>query len=256
MRQEFTSLRGRIQALLIRTATLAMLGLSVGSVPLLAQDREEPQTVIRGRVVDNAGAPVPAALVGIALSNQAVMADSAGRFLLPVGRLGRYRIAVEQLGYAPAEVVGEAEDLGSPLVIAIERDPILLRGLEVTVDRLERRRRFYPGIVRVVSQDELALSSAATAYDVLRRNVPTLRPCVNQIWNECVMRRGSVQPLAVCIDERPAWGGRDELEAYAAEELYLVEVYDMGRAVRLYTRWYVDTMMKRPRPLVPIEFGC
>ena len=150
----------------------------------------------------------------------------------------------------------EAEDVDRPLIIAIERDPILLQGLEVTVDRLERRRRFYPGLVRVVSQDDLALSAANTAYDIVRRNVPTLRPCVNQVWNECVMRRGSVQPLVVCIDERPAWGGRDELEAYAAEELYMVEFYDMGRAVRLYTRWYVDTMMKRPRALVPIEFGC
>lgn len=245
---------------LVPLLSLGLVSLAAGASPLSAQERprsaNDPETVIRGRIVDNAGAPVPAALVGIALSNQAVMADSAGRFALPVRRPARYRIAVEQLGYTPTEVLVEAEDLGTPLVIVIERDPILLRGLEVTVDRLERRRRFYPGIVRVVGQEDLALTAALTAYDVLRRNVPNLRPCVNQIWRDCVMRRGTVQPLVVCIDERPAWGGRDELETYTAEELYLVEVYDMGRAVRLYTRWYVDTQMKRPRALVPIEFGC
>ncbi len=228
--------------------------------PVTGQDtrgaEERADVVIRGRVVDGAGLPIPAALVGVALSNQAVMADSVGRFALPVGRPGRYRLAVEQLGYSPTEVWVEPEDIHRPLIIALARDPILLEGLEVAVDRLERRRRFYPGIVRVVEQGELAATAANTAYDVLRRTIPSLRPCINQVWSECVVRRGSVQPLTLCIDERPAWGGRDELETYTAAELYLVEVYDMGRAARLYTRWYVDNMMKRPRPLVPIAFGC
>lgn len=243
-----------------RGAALGLLALSLSVGSAQAQDpppREETRdAVIRGQVVDRTGAPVPAALVGIALSDQAVMADTAGRFFLPVGRPGRYRIAVEQLGYAPAEVWVEPEDIDRPIVIAIERDPILLEGLEVTVDRMERRRRFYPGLVRVVSQDDLALSAANTAYDVLRRYVSNLRPCVNDVRSDCILRRGTVQPLVVCLDERPAWGGRDELETYTAEELYLVEVYDMGRAVRMYTRWYMDTMMKRPKALVPIEFGC
>lgn len=225
-----------------------------GQAPPDAADRAD--VVIRGRIVDGTGMPVPAALVGLALSDQAVMADSVGRFALPVGRPGRYRLAVEQLGYSPTEVWVEPEDIDRPLIIAIARDPILLEGLEVTVDRLERRRRFYAGIVRVLDQGELAATAANTAYDVLRRHIPSLRPCSNQLWSECVVRRGSVQPLTLCIDERPAWGGRDELETYTAAELYLVEVYDMGRAVRLYTRWYVDNMMRRPRTLVPIAFGC
>ena len=225
-----------------------------GQAPPGADDR--PDVVIRGRVVDGAGTPIPAALVGLALSNQAVMADSVGRFALPVGRPGRYRLAVEQLGYRATEVWVEPDDVDRPLIIALARDPILLEGLEVTVDRLERRRRHYSGIVRVVDQRELAATSANTAYDVLRRTIPSLRPCPNELWNECVVRRGSVQPLTLCIDERPAWGGRDELEAYTAAELYLVEVYDMGRAARVYTRWYVDNMMRKPRALVPISFGC
>ena len=73
-----------------RAVTLTVLGLAAGSAALQAQtgsDADE-ETVIRGRVVDNTGAPVPTALVGIALSNRAVMADSAGRFALPVGPAG------------------------------------------------------------------------------------------------------------------------------------------------------------------------
>ena len=243
---------GQVMALVV----LAFLPATAVQAQDPPDSEEEREAVIHGQVVDRTGAPVPAALVGIALSDRAVMADTAGRFALPVGRPGRYRVAVEQLGYSPAEVWVEREDIDRPLVIVIERDPILLEGLEVTVDRLERRRRFYPGLVQVVSQDDLAVSAANTAYDVLRRNIPNLRPCANQIRNDCILRRGTVEPLVVCLDERPAWGGRDELETYTAEELYLVEVYDRGRAVRMYTRWYVDTMMKRPKALVPIEFGC
>ena len=232
------------------------LGVLVLLPPPVFGQQEGIERAIRGQVVDGSGAPIHLAMVGLAQSNQAVATDAEGRFLLPVPPGFRYRVAAEQLGYHPTEVWIAAEDIEHPLVITLEPDPIALRGLEVTVDRLERRRRRYAGFVRVVDREALGLASATTAYEVIRRHAPGLRPCLGDPYNDCVMRRGSISPVRICIDERPAWGGRDELEAYRPEELYMVEVYDWGRAVRVYTNWYVDKVMKKPQPIVPIEFGC
>lgn len=236
-------------------ALATTLALAVAA-PLALAGQDRTETVLRGTVVDTDGMPLSLALVGLVRSDHAVATDSLGRFALPVGPAIGYRLAVEQLGYHDAEVWIEAEDARTPLTIPLERDPIALEGLEVAVDRFERRRNFYPGIVRVVDREELAFSAASTAYDVVRRNAPSLSPCPGNLYEVCALRRGSRQQVLVCIDERRAFGGRDELEHYRPEELYMVEVYEFGRAVRLYTRWYVDRVMKSPRPLVPIEFGC
>lgn len=242
---------GRVARTLAWTLALSVLAPS----GVAAQD-DRPETVLRGQVMDVDGMPLPLALVGLSRSNEAVMTDSLGRFALPVGPAVGYRLAVEQLGYHDTEVWVEAEDADLPLMIVLRRDPIALEGLQVTVDRFERRRNFYSGIVRVVDQKDLAFTAATSAYDIVRRNAPMMRPCSGSIWRDCVMRRGQLTEMLICVDERRAYGGRDELELYQPEELYMVEVYDFGRAVRLYTRWYVDKVMKNPRPVVPVEFGC
>jgi len=232
------------------------LALSVVTPMAVAGQDDRPATVLRGQIVDTDGMPLSLALVGLSRSNEAVTTDSLGRFALPVGPAVGYRLAVEQLGYHNTEVWVEAEDASLPLRIVLRRDPIALEGLQVTVDRFERRRNFYSGIVRVVEQDDLAFTAATSAYDVVRRHAPMMRPCSGSLWRDCVMRRGQLTEMLICVDERRAYGGRDELELYQPEELYMIEVYDFGRAVRLYTRWYVDRVMKNPRPVVPVEFGC
>jgi len=222
-----------------------------------ARQSEEPkETTLIGRVVDDQGFPIEMALVGLTRSNQGVMSDEAGRFALKVGPQYTYRVSAEQIGYESAEVVVEAADIDRPVTIRLLRDPLALAGLEVTVERFERRRRFFPGTIRVVDQEMLARTAATNARDVIRQHAPLMRPCLHDAYQDCVLRRGSVAPMAICIDERRAFGARDELELYSPEELYMVEVYDRGRAVRVYTRWFVERMVEKPRNLVPIEFGC
>lgn len=66
-----------------------------------------------------------------------------------------------------------------------------------------------------------------------------------------MVRRGRVQPVRVIIDEVPVvFGGLDWLRSYDAGEIYLMEVYDLGRAIRVLTRWAVD---ERPEQLAALR---
>ena len=224
--------------------------------PAAAQEIAQDERSIVGQVLDDDGLPVPLAIVGLTESDRAVMTDSVGRFALPVGPRSQYRVTAEQLGYVSEEVVIPAGDIERPVVISMLKDPVALAGLEVTVDRFERRRRFYAGTVHVVGQQDLARFVAGTARDVIRNNSPFVRTCSDNPYQDCVLRRGQLSPMTVCLDERPVFGGSDELELYAPQELYMVELYDWGRSARVYTRWFVERMTHAPRNLPPHEFGC
>ncbi|MGI9627217.1 MAG: carboxypeptidase regulatory-like domain-containing protein [Longimicrobiales bacterium] len=241
---------------LTRTVLFAALS-SLTLTPAAAGQEDAPdERTILGQVVDDEGLPVPLAIVGLTRSDRAVMTDSVGRFALPVGPRSQYRITAEQLGYLSGEILVPAADIGESVVINIERDPVALAGLEVTVDRFERRRRFYAGTVHVVDQQDLARFVAGTARDVIRTNSPFVRTCSDDPYKDCILRRGQLSPMTICLDERPLFGGSDELELYAPEELYMVELYDWGRSARVYTRWFVERMTHQPRNLPPHEFGC
>ena len=236
---------------------LLLAAILAGPTILTAQsDDESTDRTLRGRVVDGEGRPVAMALVGLVASNQAVMADSLGRFALPVPTISRYRVAAEQLGYESAEVEVLADEVERRLEIVMARNPVVLEGLRVTVDRFERRRNFFTGSVRVLDQERIRRTAAFDTWDLVRRNTLAVHTCPSDSFQACVMRRGRRVQMTFCLDERPVFGGFTELEMYSPEEIYLVEIYDRGRVVRVYTRHFVDRLAKRPRALIPVSFGC
>lgn len=245
-----TALVGRPAPLLVAIGFLA-----AGQVPRLhAQDRP----VVNGTVIDvQTEAPVPNAMVAFAGSDQMTMTDSLGHFTLQSPPAWEHRLSVMVLGYLPVEMMVPAEDLERQLVIAIRPDPILLEGLEVLVDRFKRRRRFFAGSVQTLDQTDLYNAGASTAMDAIRRRLVSLSPCAGgSLHDLCVIRRGRRERAVICIDEVPAYGGAADLDAYLPEDLYLVEIYDRGREVRVYTNWFVEKAMIERRSLRPLLFGC
>lgn len=231
--------------------------------PQSAHAQEEPQPlgverpIVRGTVVDlDSKAPVPNAMVQFAGSDRLTMTDSLGHFTLQSPPAWEYRLAVMVLGYQPTEFVIPEEDMKRPLVIAIRPDPILLEGLEILVDRFTRRRRSFPGSVQMIDQAVLSRSTGGTAYDALRSRLTSLHACPDGGWDVCVIRRGRRQRATVCIDEVPAFRSLADLDAYLPEDLYLVEIYDRGREVRIYTNWFVEKAMTERRSLRPLFYGC
>ncbi|HSG49254.1 MAG TPA: hypothetical protein VLA43_15645, partial [Longimicrobiales bacterium] len=91
---------------------------------------------------------------------------------------------------------------------------------------------------------------------VVRAEVPFVRSCPRSFDDLCVSRRGSVERVGICLDEVPLWGGIQALESYDPAELYMVEVYDRGREVRVYTRYFVEERLRTGRRLAPLSWGC
>ena len=79
-----------------------------------------------------------------------------------------------------------------------------------------------------------------------------------------VMRTTWISPVFLCLlATAPVAGqGRAEpnlrpgLQIVAQEERYVVEVYNRGQQVRVYTRWFVERALRGGRRLQPLEWGC
>ena len=100
------------------------------------------------------------------------------------------------------------------------------------------------------------LRFAGTTYDVVRREVGFMTACVGSSDELCTIRRGRRTQVELCIDEMPTYGATSALESYDSSELYLVEVYNRGQQVRVYTRWFVESALRGGRRLQPLEWGC
>ena len=212
---------------------------------------------LRGRVIDEVTrAPLEGAFVAPVGSVTGYMTDSLGLWALEVdpNRAG-YPITGEQLGYSVLEVTLGPTAGEEFTTVKMSPNPIAVEGLKVLVDRFQRRRRFYYGSVRVVDQTRL-LRFAGSAYDVVRREVPFASVCIGAPDELCAVRRGRRIKVDLCIDEVPTYGATSALESYDSSELYLVEVYDRGRQIRVYTRWFVERALRQGRRLQPLEWGC
>ena len=69
----------------------------------------------------------------------------------------------------------------------------------------------------------------------------------------CIIRRGQFVSPKVYIDEIPASGGLEELEAYSTAQIYLLEIYSSGTEIRAYTYGFMQRMASRPMALVPLN---
>ncbi len=188
--------------------------------------------------------------------SRAVATDSLGIFALPMELAGSYPIAVEQLGYTTLAITLPASAAGEFSTIHLNPNPIELEGLTVLVDGFERRRRRYFGPVRVLDQERLQRETRGSVYDIVRAEVPLARPCPFEGENLCFQRRGRSQRVNVCLDEVPLWEGAAALDGYDSAALYLIEVYDRGREVRVYTRFFVEKRLRTGRRLPPLDWGC
>ena len=140
-------------------------------------------------------------------------------------------------------------------------DPVLVDGITVVADRLETierrirsRRNAAPVAVRAFDQERLLASAARDMEDFLSlQGGLQATSCGRRAFaRRCVWRRGRPVVPRVYIDEAPAIGGLDQLATYRPHELYMVEVFSSGLQIRAYTHHFIESMVRRPRSLMPI----
>jgi hypothetical protein len=231
-------------------------------VPLQGLRVESDDSVaLNGSIVDAAsGTPLRGASVVEVGSNRGVLSDSLGSFSLTLAA-GDYLLLVRQFGYeslyVPERAGGEP-----PLRIPLRPSPLALEGLTVEVmsrnvslmeQRIRSRRNAAPVSVRAFERERLLATASSNVFDFLRLEA-FIDPvsCVGSgfVGNVCIFRRGRMTEPSIFIDEVPAFGGLDQLVTYRPQDIYLIEVWSSGSAIRVYTHQFMERMATRPIQLI------
>lgn len=258
MAQVSSSPTGPIGRRLASLACTLFLSLQLSS-GALAQDARAPTVTISGQVVDaETEAPLPAAVVHLPELSRRVLTDENGSFQLRNVPAGEHVIMIRQLGYEPLNevwTIGAEGVTRLEVFVRLSPQPIVLEGIRVQADRLERRRRAAGVSARVIDQQRLITTSARNTREVvLQMTGFGAVACPGGSTTECLRVRGRPVAPSVWIDEVPAVGGLSQLEAYSPGELFRIEVFGGGRYIRVYTRHFIEHVASRPsyrpRPLL------
>ncbi len=220
----------------------------VFSIPLHGQGTEDREGLLdkgdfHGLVVDaGSEAPLEGVEVWVPDLELAYLTREDGSFRIPDVTEGTYRVELRRLGYTDLFVTLEIDDPFQAVEFGMEPNPVVLEGLEVVVDRFDRRRRAVPYPTRVLKEADLRASPARDAAELifnrLASRAVTCPPRAPVRW--CVWVRGQTIMPSVYIDESPAWGGVEQLAMYLPHELYMVEVFQGGRHIRAYTHHFME----------------
>lgn len=219
--------RGRGLGLVLVTAACAFQ-------PVVGQDIR----AVRGHVMDaDTRNGVSSAWIQVPTAEHPLGVDSSGAFgvSLPAGV---HTLLFHAFGYATLELKLEVR-ADTTISVALLREPIELAALEVEANRFSRRARALPWSVRLLDRSALLESAAPTPVDALKSRLVQLLPCRS---GECVRLRGSLAEPLVCIDERYAPGGLNELRTYPMTSIYAIEVHERGRMIRAYTTWFMERL--------------
>jgi hypothetical protein len=229
-----------------------------------AGQSNDSTTFLNGVVIDAVTAnEMPGVLVRLG-ETRAVLTDDSGVFEIAPLPLGPHVLSISQFGYETQVIDVELPlSANAFLQIALQPKPYSIEGVNVVADRFasieqalhNRRARVAVGVI-TLGQERLVSSTATDAREFLLEEAsitlvpcPTSRRSTGMPVGECVMRRNRpAVGLQVCIDEIPV-SGLHELATYDPKDLYLMEVYNSGLQVRVYTRWFIEGMLERPRPL-------
>lgn len=245
--------RGRFDSV----ATILALLAAAWLVPdATAQQSASSETAtFNGVVVDAlSGAAIPGAAVILIERAKPVITDREGRFSFPDVQLGTRTLIVTQLGYDSLRTNVEFTSADEPVAIRMTADPVVLERVAVLVDRLESRRRSLGSSVRVFDQIALQSSASYSVLDLImgRTGMIPMRCPGRAPVVSCAYVRGRPTPVQVFIDGASIIGGLDMLASIPPYELYTVEVIGGGRAVRIYTNWFMETVAEGRR--IPTEF--
>lgn len=239
----------------------ALVFLLALAAPVAAQAPHPASVRVTGVVVDSAtGNPVGGATVDLGREGKAVT-DPQGRFAIGHVRAGTRALMARALGYDGVVATIEARPHMEPLRLTLAADPVMLQAITVQADRLRARRNAAPVSVRVLDQTAFSAAAGLNTRDfILERSALSGAPCNSTYGvsgrygsDRCVWMRGSATETAVYIDEHPAIAGLDELAVYQPEEIYMAEIYNGGRQIRVYTKWFIQRAARghlNPEPFI------
>jgi hypothetical protein len=240
-----------------RSLSLAALALAAFSLaaPLEAQSR----TVVVGQLIDaQSRAPLSGATVRVVNTDIQAVTGLDGQFRLRL-RPGTHNVALYRLGYETALETWDVSDASLDVgMIELAPDAIALEALEVTVDRVEQMRLATGMRSRSFDEDVLARSTYPNALEFVTANYNLIRvPCLTMATSTadagCVRVRGTPRRPCVVVDEAPAPGGFDALEAYKTQHIARINVYGSGTFFQIYTTAFMRRVNERDWTPMSVE---
>ncbi|HEX6749952.1 MAG TPA: carboxypeptidase regulatory-like domain-containing protein [Longimicrobium sp.] len=250
----------RYSAITFAASMLVALALPAAAQQETSGGQPVPQqgrVTLTGVVVDATnGQPLRAARLRIPAAHVDVFTNEEGRFYVEGVPAGEYGVSVSLLGYRQlAQIWTVADDEAEPQV-SLQPNPILLRAINVTTGRLERRVRASGANAMAFSRDFLVASNDRDAA-IFVRNMAHVQPVPCATFAtagadlNCLRVRGVATVPCVLINDTPSsWG---ELAMYRPRELYRVEVYKGGQAILAYTTTFAEDIALRGYNPPPIE---
>lgn len=234
-----------------RTALLAAVFLAALVAPLPAKDTVFVTLV--GEVRDySTERPIPGIAVKIVELDRMQATDRNGFFAFDSLPRGRWTFEASGFGY---ETNVEASEISprSILLIRLDRDPVQLEGLYVSVMQgLVRRRMAAPSRVWAWDKAELEAAIAPDVGSFVRRQgVAQFVRCGGELSDNdlpnCYMWRGRPVRFRVFLDDErlPGAEGTSRFWAYDPRDLWSVEFLPACNQLRIYTRRFMELVEDR-----------
>lgn len=223
--------------------SLLILALACMFNPLPGQDQTQNFDIV-GRLVDGSnGQPLLGASVGLTGSDWGSITDQNGVFVIPgafVGwktdRKGGFSLTASRLGYKTLTWEGDLSRNDDNLIIEISPKADILEEIAEVRKNLKSRRVGSGTDVKAYDRKDLVTSRETTALRFLTNRVS-------------IPQR---QPPIVFVDEVQVMGGIDYLDGIDPIDLELMEIFQSGRHVRIYTTDFLRQASKngfQPRVL-------
>ena len=246
-----------VRRIAARPLAAAAAALCLAGAPLAAQEASAPARVtLQGQVIDHAtGQPIVGATVEVEKLHFRAVTDREGRFTLRKVHPGEQEFVVSRLGYQEeVRAVAIAPGAESAL-FQLRPDPVVLEGLTVKMNLLDRRHRQVAVASRAFGREALTATAAPTMLEFVQIHGGVFAMDCGRVAYErnCTNSRGSLIRPAVFVDEMPAFG-LEGLRSVRPEEVERVEVYQRGRQIRVYTSHFMEMAARGNRYIAPVIF--
>ena len=173
-----------------------------------------PADTVAGRVVDNAGQPIPHAVIEIAELGTSVTSSMDGAFRLTLAP-GRYTLAVRRHGFAPAvrEISVGSGQLSGALEIVLTPSAFRLEPVTVTATRQPLASEFSPLPADALAGDELRRAQSVSLAHVVEA-LPGVRAITTGLQIGKPVIRGFSGPRVLVLEngsrlEDYSWSDED-----------------------------------------------
>lgn len=127
-----------------------------------------------GRVLDDAGSPLPGAHVVIVNEKGGVTTDQDGYFRIPYTNAGTVRVKVTYVGFQTETFVINTDRNKSENILRLTPDATTLDQVVVTATRTPKALKDAPVVTRLITSNDIKLADATNIQDLLTEELPGL----------------------------------------------------------------------------------